>query len=150
MIKYAESVVYLKETWAPYISQCDSIYRQIFGRLTQVETGVSLELSEPIEDISLGGFSVYCMGPKVRQFFDTQKAELQQMITEARNRHDMGTEYQLEAQYLDMDKKVAQINARVRMNEEIVVELFRSKPGGVDYGVSIWPSSEIKNLIQLV
>jgi len=54
-------------------------------------------------------------------------------------------ESQLEAEYLDMDEKVAQINAGVRMQEEIVVELFRSKPGGVDYGVSIWPSSEIKS-----
>lgn len=34
MTKHAESVDLdsLSETWAPYISQCDSIYRQIFGR----------------------------------------------------------------------------------------------------------------------
>ena len=74
MTKHAESVVSLKEKWAPYISRCDSIYRQIFERLTQVKTDVSLELHEPIEDISLRGYSIRgrkcdnSLAPKMRNY----------------------------------------------------------------------------------
>lgn len=150
MIEHAKSVDSLIETWAPYISQCDSIFRQIFGRLPQVKTGVSHDLGERIEDLSLGGFYVYCTGPKVQQFFGSLKAELYRKITEAQDRHNMDTENQLKAQYLDMDENITQINADVGVQEEIVVELFRCRSGGADYGVNIWPSSEIKNLIQLV
>ena len=115
-----------------------------------MKTGVSHDLVEQIEDLSLGGFYVYCTGPKVQQFFGSLKAELYRKITEAQDRHNMDTENQLKAQYLDMDENIAQINADVGVQEEIVVELFRCRSGGADYGVNIWPSSEIKNLIQLV
>lgn len=48
------------------------------GEDKETTMGISLEHGKLI-DISLGDFSVYCTGSKVRQFFDTKNAELLQM-----------------------------------------------------------------------
>lgn len=98
----------------------------------------------------MAAFRYIVQGRKCDNFFDTKDAELLQTITEARRQQDIVTEKQLTAQYLETNDYVAQMTAEVRMQEEIVVELFQSTPGEVIYRASIWSSNELEDLIQLV